>query len=112
MLWYILVDCAERADFDSSFLPKMLGYIEKRTAFETLSKVLAILYAAQQNGLTIDKVIGIIDYWRSNLEDDYYHFASEIDGAYKLAYTQLERILERLAEKDKQEPKQELVKEA
>ena len=105
MEWFHVSDLVDNRHVDPDFIPKILAYIEAKTAYETLSKVLQLLYEARRAGLVSEKLVDIISDWLMNVEEEYRFMAWEIDGWFKAATDTLTKIIEKQTEKPKETPK-------
>ena len=58
MEWVHVSDLVDGRHVDPDFISKMLAYIEAKTVYETLSKVLELLYKAKERGLVDPEASG------------------------------------------------------
>ena len=77
---------------DPDFIPKMLAYIEAKTVYETLSKVLELLYKAKERGLVDQKLVNTVADWLSEVEHEYRFYADQVDPWYRGARETVERL--------------------
>ncbi len=89
-------DLVDGRHVDPDFIPRMLAYIEAKTAYETLSKVLELLYyKAKERGLVDQKLVDTVADWLSEVEHEYRFYADQVDPWYRGARETVERLTEK-----------------
>ena len=86
MEWVHVSDLVAGRSMDPDFIPKILAYVEARAAYETLDKVMQLLYEASRAGLVSEELADTIGEWYRNVEEEYRFRQWEIDGWFRTAY--------------------------
>ncbi|BES82793.1 hypothetical protein [Pyrodictium abyssi] len=95
MEWVHVSDLVDGRHVDHDFIPRMLAYIEAKTVYETLSKVLGLLYKAKERGLVDQKLVDTVADWLSEVEHEYRFYADQVDPWYRGVRETVERLTEK-----------------
>jgi hypothetical protein len=98
--WVHVSDLVDGRHVDSEWIPRVLAYVEAKTVYETLSKVLQLLYEAEDAGLVDEKVVNIVSGWWGEAEEQYRFQAAQLDPWYREALEVVERLVKRLEKRE------------
>ena len=92
MLWVHMSDLAWGRELETEFLIDLLAYVETKTAYEVLSKVLELLYRAHSKGLASDKIVSTFSDWLTQVEEQYRFYAERVDPWFRDAKEKIEKL--------------------
>ena len=92
MEWVHVSDLVDERHLDPVFVPRVLAYVEARTVYETLGRVLEILYVARSRGLVDEKLVDIIADWLSEAETEYRVRTELVDPWFREAKRRAENL--------------------
>ena len=98
MLWVHVSDLVDGREIDPEQVPRVFAYIEARVAYETLSKVVQLLYEARARNMVSEKLVDIVADWLSEVEAEYRIRAELVDPWFYEARQKLARLAARKAE--------------
>ena len=79
MLWVHVSDLVDGREIDPEQVPRVFAYVEARVAYETLSKVVQLLYEAKARNLVSEKLVDLFSDWLSEIEAEYRIRAELVD---------------------------------
>ena len=94
MEWVHVSDLVAGRHVDPDFIPRILAYVEAKAAYETLDKVMQLLYEARRAGLVSEKLVEAIGGWYRSAEEEYRFRQWEIDTWFTMAHEALEKAAE------------------
>ncbi len=92
MLWVHVSDLVDGREIDPEQVPRVFAYIEARVAYETLSKVVQLLYEARARNMVSEKLVDIVADWLSEAETEYRVRAELVDPWFREAKRRAENL--------------------